>query len=90
MNKGELIEVISNECDISKALAKRMLAVFEKHTTNTLKMGEKVELLNFFTLTPFKTKKRKVFVPPNGRFMTVKSQHRVKFRMGKGFKEALN
>ena len=90
MNKGELIEVISNECDISKALAKRMLAVFEKHTTNTLKMGGKVELLNFFTLTPFKTKKRKVFVPPNGRFMTVKSQHRVKFRMGKGFKEALN
>lgn len=90
MKKSELIETISVECNVTKALAKRMLDTFEKKVIHTLKWGGKVELLNFFTLIPYKTKQRKIVNPRTREPLTIKARHRVQFRMGKGFKEALN
>lgn len=90
MNRTELVETISNECDVSKALAKRMLDSFENAAINTLKKGSKFELLDFFTLTPYKTKARTIRDLRSQNLLKIKPRHRVKFRMGKGFKEALN
>lgn len=90
MNRTELVETISNECDVSKALAKRMLDSFENAVINTMKNGGKFELLDFFTLTPYKTKERTIRDLRSKNMRKIKPRHRVKFRMGKGFKEALN
>lgn len=90
MNRTELVETISNECDVSKALAKRMLDSFENAAINTLKKGGEFELLDFFKLTPYKTKARTIRDFRSKNLLKIKPHHRVKFRMGKGFKDALN
>lgn len=90
MKKAELIECIANECDTTEALAKRMLAVFEKTVIKTLQRGGEVSLVNFFTLKPYKTKSRTIRNPRTQTPLQIKPRNRVQFRIGKGFKEALN
>ena len=90
MIKSEVVEIIANECDISKAKAKHVLDVFEATVIKTLKAGGSVELLNFIKIKPFKTKARMGKDPRTGTPLKIKARHTAKFQMGRGFKESLN
>ena len=49
MNKGELIEAIANDANITKAQAQAAMEAFTSNVTKALKSGDKVTLVGFGT-----------------------------------------
>jgi nucleoid DNA-binding protein len=90
LKKPELIERIAVDCNVSKAVATRMLKVFERTAIDTLKKGGSFQLVNFFKLTSYRTKPRTVLDMRYKSPIRVKSRIAVKFKAGHGLQTALN
>lgn len=90
MNKTELIEVIAQQADISKAAAARSLEAMIGAVKTTLKKGGTVTVTGFGTFLAPKRAARSGRNPRTGATIKIKSAKVPKFRPGKALKDALN
>lgn len=90
MNKQELIEQISNEADISKAAAARVLDAFTNSITNALKNGDTVTLIGFGTFAVSERAARTGRNPQTGAELKIAARKVPAFRAGKALKDSVN
>lgn len=90
MNKGELIEHIAKQADLSKAAASRALEAIIGGVRTTLKKGGTVSLVGFGTFSVTKRAARTGRNPRTGATIKIKAAKVPKFRPGKALKDALN
>ncbi len=89
MTKGDLIDKMAKDADISKAAAGKALDSFIESVKKTLKKGDKVVLVGFGTYSLSKRKARKGRNPQTGAIITIKAAKVPKFTAGKGLKDAV-
>ncbi len=90
MNKGELVEAIASETDMSKSGAEVALNAFFSSVTGALKRGDKVTLSGFGTFSISNRAARMGRNPQTGEAIKVKASKVPKFKAGAGLKEAVN
>ncbi len=89
MTKAELIEVMAEKANTSKAAAKRFLDSFTETITESLKQGDKVTLVGFGTFSVTERKARKGRNPRSGTAIEIAGGKSPKFKVGKGLKDAV-
>ena len=90
MNKSELIDVIAEQAEISKAAAGRALDATVAAVKDALKAGDSVSLIGFGTFSVGERAARTGRNPQTGKTLKIKAARVPKFRPGKGLKDALN
>ena len=89
MTKAELIEVMAEKANTSKAAAKRLLDSFAETVTDSLKAGDKVTLVGFGTFSVSERKARKGRNPQTGKEMKIPGGKSPKFKAGKSLKDSV-
>jgi DNA-binding protein HU-beta len=89
MHKSTLIQEISKEASISQKDVATFLDSLQKTITTTLKKAEDINIIDFGSFKVVKTKARTGRNPSTGKEIKIKACKRVKFRVGKGLKDAL-
>ncbi len=89
MNKGELIDSIASDADLSKADAKRALDAFIENTTDSLRRGDRVALVGFGTFSTSERAARKGRNPQTGEEIQIPARTVAKFKPGKHLAEAV-
>ena len=90
MNKGELVEAIANEADISKSDAQSALDAFVSTVTNEMKKGDKVTIVGFGTFSTSNRAARTGRNPQTGQPIQIPAKKVAKFSAGKALKDAIN
>lgn len=90
MNKSELIEVVAQSADISKAAASRAVDAFVGSVTDALKEGDQVTLVGFGTFTVRERAARTGRNPRTGESITIPASRTPGFKAGKALKDAVN
>lgn len=90
MNKSQLIAVIAEGAEISKASANRALDTFIDAVQAELAQGGKVELVGFGTFSITERAERQGRNPSTGETITIPASKVPKFKPGKNFKDAVN
>lgn len=90
MNKSELIEIIANDADITKASADRALSSTIEHIIKAVTKGDDVQLIGFGTFKSGKRSARTGRNPQTGAEIKIPAAKTVKFTAGKAFKDAVN
>ncbi len=89
MNKAELVEEVSGEVGLSKRETQKVIDAIIKTIGDTLCKEEKVTLVNFGTLRVMKRKERRGVNPRTGKVIQIPAKKVVKFKIGKGLREAV-
>jgi DNA-binding protein HU-beta len=89
MNKDEIVEIISEQAEITKAAAMRALNAMLDGIKNALKKDDPVVIVNFGTFTVKKRAARKGRNPSTGEEINIKAAKVVGFKAGKALKEAV-
>ncbi|MBW2266473.1 MAG: HU family DNA-binding protein [Deltaproteobacteria bacterium] len=90
MTKAEVVEQMAKDAGISKAAAGAALNSFTATVTKALKKKEaRVTLVGFGTFQKIRRKARKGRNPQTGEPIKIKASNSVKFKAGKGLKEAI-
>jgi len=90
VNKSEMIDMVAEAADISKAAAGRAVdAVFEG-ITSSLKGGDSVTLVGFGTFSVSDRAARAGRNPRTGETIQIKASKMPKFKAGKALKDAVN
>ena len=89
MNKGELIEAIANDANLTKAQAQAALDAFVSNVQKSLKSGDKVTLVGFGTFSTSTRAERMGRNPQTGQPIRIPARRVVKFSAGKALKEAI-
>lgn len=90
MNKSELIVALAQKADISKKDAEKAISAFIDVVTETLKAGDKVQLVGFGT---FESKERPARVarnPRTGEQIEIAASKAPVFKAGKALKDSVN
>jgi len=82
MNKGELIEAIAKDAQLSKKDAGAALEAVLGSVQKTLKKGNKVTLIGFGTFSVVKRAARMGVNPATGEKIKIKAKKVVKFKAG--------
>ena len=90
MNKMELIGAVAQKCGISKKDAETYVAAVFSTITDTLKAGEKVQVVGFGAFEAKKRPSRKGHNPMTGEEIQIAESVAPSFKAGKALKEALN
>jgi DNA-binding protein HU-beta len=90
MNKGDLIEVVSDDAGLSKAEAARAVDSVISAISNALKGGKQVSLVGFGTFTVKKRAARTGRNPRTGEAIQIRASKVPGFRAGKALKDAVN
>ncbi|WP_207537060.1 HU family DNA-binding protein [Sabulicella rubraurantiaca] len=91
MNKQDLVSVVAETGEMSKAKAGEVLdAVFDAITTALTKKGGEVRLVGFGTFSTSKRKAGKGRNPRTGEEIKIPASTTVRFKAGKGLKDAVN
>lgn len=90
INKGELIEMIAEEAELSKAQATKALSAILDGITGTLQKGGQVSILGFGTFVVKARGARTVRNPQTGAPIDVPASNVPAFKAGKGLKDAVN
>jgi DNA-binding protein HU-beta len=90
VNKSELIEVIADKADISKASAGRALDAALDGITAALKGGDQVALVGFGTFAVKERSERQGRNPQTGETMVISASRNPSFKPGKALKDAVN
>ena len=90
MNKTDLIEVIAETAEISKAAASRVLDSVIDAIADSLSKGKPVALVGFGTFVVSKRKQRTGRNPQTGAAITIPAAKVPRFRAGKYLKEKVN
>ncbi len=83
MNKGDLIESMAQDANISKSQAGEALNSFMENVKVCLQQEDKVTLVGFGTFSISKRAERKGRNPQTGKEITIKAKNVVKFKPGK-------
>ncbi len=90
MNKTELVAAIAEKSELSKAQSEKALKAFLETVEETLKAGDKVQLVGFGTFEVKDNPARKGHNPRTGKSIKIKACKSPKFKAGKALKDALN
>lgn len=90
MNKSELIDVIAQRADISKASAGKALDATIEAVKQALKGEDTVTLVGFGSFYVGERAARSGRNPRTGKSIKIKAAKVPKFRAGKGLKDAVN
>ena len=90
VNKSELVEVIAQEAEISKAAAGRALDAAVEAIKQALKKNQDVTLVGFGTFSVGKRAARTGRNPRTGDTIKIDAAKVPKFRPGKALKDAVN
>ena len=90
MNKGELVDAIASEADMSKSQAGSVVDAFVSSVTKALKSGDKVTLTGFGTFSVSKRAARDGRNPRTGETIKVAAANVPKFKAGAGLKGSVN
>ncbi len=89
MNKGDLIENVAKNADLSKAKAAEAVNAVLDSIGVSLKKGKDVSLVGFGTFSVVKRKARNGRNPQTGATIKIKAAKVPKFKAGKGLKDAV-
>jgi len=90
MNKQELIAKIVKDTALSKATAAAAVDSFMDGITKSLKKGNAITFVGFGTFSTSKRKARVGRNPQTGEAVKIPARRVVRFKAGKGLKDALN
>ena len=90
MNKSELIDMIAESADISKAAATRALDTVFSGITGALQKGDQVTLVGFGTFQVRDRAARTGRNPKTGEPIQIKASKNPAFKAGKALKDAVN
>jgi len=90
MNKGDLIEKVATDCNISKAVADQALNSVLAAITGAVAKGDKVTLIGFGTFSVTERAAREGRNPQTGKTMQIAAKKIVKFKAGKKLSDAAN
>ena len=90
MNKGELVEKIATDPQLSKASANRALDAFMEAVSESLKKGDPVALVGFGTFSVKDRAARKGRNPQTGAEIQIRASKVPGFKAGKVLKDSLN
>ncbi len=83
MTKAELIAVIAEEAEITKAVAAKALEAYVGTVAKELKKNGKIGLVGFGAFTVVKRKAREGRNPQTGKKIKIPAKKVVKFKVGK-------
>ncbi len=89
MNRTELIDLIAEKAELTKAAATRALDAMLEGVTDSLKEGNPVVLVNFGTWLVKKRAAREGRNPSTGEKISINAANVVGFKAGKALKEAV-
>ena len=89
MNKGELIEAVANDANITKAQAQAAMDAFTSNVKKALKSGDKVTLVGFGTFSASTRAARMGRNPQTGQPIQIPQRRVAKFSAGKALKAAI-
>lgn len=89
MNRAELVELIAEKAEVTKAAAERALGALLDAIASSLKKDEPVVLVNFGTFVVKQRAARKGRNPQTGKEIMIKAAKVVGFKAGKALKEAV-
>ena len=89
MNKGELIEAVANDANITKAQAQAAMDAFVSNVQKALKSGDKVTLVGFGTFSASTRAARMGRNPQTGHPIQIPKRRVAKFYAGKSLKAAI-
>lgn len=90
MNKTELVAKLAEGANVSKKDAEAVLNAFTSTVTETLKSGEKIQLVGFGTFETAERAAREGRNPSNGKTIKIPKSTVPKFKAGKALKDAVN
>ncbi len=90
MNKTELIEAVVKEAGLKKKDAEAAVSAVIGAIEDTLKKGEKVQLVGFGTFETKMRKAREGRNPKTGEAIKIEASKYPAFSAGKAFKDAVN
>ncbi len=89
MNKGDLINAIAEDADLSKAKAGEALDAMLEAITDALKKGDKVSLIGFGTFSVSRRAARDGHNPATGKKIKIPAKNVAKFKPGAKLKEEI-
>lgn len=89
MNRAELVELISEKAEVTKASAERALGALIEAITSSLQKDEPVVLVNFGTFVVRQRAARKGRNPQTGQEISINAAKVVGFKAGKALKDAV-
>jgi DNA-binding protein HU-beta len=89
MNRAELVDLISENAELTKAAASRALNALIDAVKGSLKKGDPVVLIDFGTFTIKRRAARKGRNPSTGEEINISAANVVGFKAGKALKEAV-
>lgn len=89
MNKGDLVEALAKETDLSKAAAARAVDALTSIITTTVAKKQDVQIIGFGTFTAAKRAARKGKNPATGAELKIPATTVPKFKPGAAFKAAV-
>lgn len=90
MNKTELVNLIADNAELSKADAGRALEALIKVVKKALKSGDTVAIVGFGTFSVRKRAARTGRNPQTGATLKIKASKSPGFKAGKALKDAVN
>lgn len=90
MNKNDLIAIVADNAEFTKADAARAVDAVIDAITDALTDGEEVRLVGFGTFLVAKRKATEGRNPRTGEVIKIPASKQPKFRAGKGLKDAIN
>jgi DNA-binding protein HU-beta len=89
MNKGELVEKMAKDCDLSKAAAEKALSSVLGAIADAVAAGDKVTLIGFGTFSVAERAAREGRNPQSGKKIKIPARKVVKFKAGSKFSDSL-
>ncbi len=90
MNKAQLISKIAEDAGMQKKEIEKVINSFVNVVTDTLKSGEKIQMVGFGTFEVRERAERKGFNPSTKAEITIPASKAPVFKAGKGLKDAIN
>jgi DNA-binding protein HU-beta len=90
VNKSEMIDMVAEAADISKAAAGRAVDAVFDGITGSMKKGESVTLVGFGTFSVGHRAARSGRNPRTGETIQIAEANTPKFKAGKALKDAVN
>jgi len=89
MRKAEFIDTVSKKAGLKKKDTDRALSAILETIKETLAKGDSLNFIGFGSFTTIKRSAREARVPLTGRKVNIPERRVVKFKAGKGLKEAV-
>ncbi len=89
MNKSELIVALAQKAELSKKDAEKALGAFVEVVTETLKAGDKVQLVGFGTFESKERPARTARNPRTGEEIQIPATKTASFKVGKALKDSM-